>query len=65
MAHLEREQKSADGGMHAERLAGRTQQVFFSPVEDENFVSPGSFQVDVDKRAEFDAAEMETTAINL
>ncbi len=65
MAHLERERKSAE--MHAERLAGRTQQVFFPPVEEEkeHFVYPGSFEVDFDKHAEFDAVEMDTTAINL
>ncbi len=64
MAHLEREQKSVDPGMHTERLAGRTQQVFFSPAEDDNFLYPGSCEVDFDKRAEFDAAEMDATAIN-
>ncbi len=65
MADLERERDSAGGGMHAERLAGRTQQVFFSPAEEDNFLTPGSPEVDFNKRAEFDAAEMDTTAINL
>ena len=41
MAH-----KSDQMGMHTEQLAGRTQQRFFSPEEDENFVYPGSFDVD-------------------
>jgi glutamate synthase domain-containing protein 3 len=52
-------------GMHTEQLAGRTQQVFFSPSEDEAFVYPGGFGVDFNKRAEFDAGEMDNKAINL
>jgi glutamate synthase domain-containing protein 3 len=52
-------------GLHTERLAGRTQQVFFSPEDAENFVYHGGFEVDFNKRAELDAAEMDTTAINL
>ena len=62
MAHLE--DKSFDMGMHAERLAGRTQKIFLSPTEDENFLYPDSFEVDFNERAEFDAAEIDTTAIN-
>ena len=62
MAHLE--DKSFDMGMHSERLAGRTQKIFLSPTEDENFLYPDSFDVDFNKRAEFDATEMDTTAIN-
>ncbi len=65
MAHLKTEQGSHDPGMHAERLAGRTQEVFFSPVEEENLVYPGSFEVDFNQRAEFDAAELDIRAINL
>ena len=56
--------KSHDMGMHTERLAGRTQQRFFSPEEGENFTYPGSFDVDFNKRAEFDAAKMTPTEIN-
>ncbi len=62
MAHLE--DKSFDMGMHTERLAGRTQKIFLSPTEDENFLYPDSFEVDFNERAEFDAAEIDTTAIN-
>ena len=65
MAHLERERGSHQSGMHAERLAGRSQEVFFSPAEEENFVYRGSFEVDFDKRAEFDAADLDIRAINL
>ena len=63
MAHLD--DRSHEMGMHTEQLAGRTQQVFFSPTEDDNFVYPRAFEVDFNKRTEFDAADMDTTAINL
>ncbi len=52
-------------GMHTEQLAGRTQQVFFDPSEDENFLYPGAFEVDFDKVADFDAADMTISAVNL
>ncbi|MEX1108456.1 MAG: GXGXG motif-containing protein [Dongiaceae bacterium] len=57
--------KSHDLGMHTERLRGRTQQRFFNPSEDENFVYHDSFEVDFNKRAEFDAGPLEAQAINL
>ena len=56
---------SHDMGLHQEKLAGRTQQRFFSPAEEENFTYPWSYEVDFDKSAEFDAADMEISAINL
>ncbi len=56
---------SHDLGMHDEQLTGRTQQVFFDSSEEENFTYPGAFDVDFDKRAELDAAELENKAINL
>ncbi len=65
MEELEREHKSHRMGMHTEQLAGRTQQVFFSPAEEENLLYPGAFDVDFNKRAEFDAGEMDTKAINV
>jgi glutamate synthase domain-containing protein 3 len=52
-------------GMHTEQLAGRTQQVFFLPEEEENFTYPSAFEVDFNKRTEIDVAEMDTKAINL
>ena len=52
-------------GLHEEQLAGRTQQRFFSASEEENFTYPWSYEVDFDKTAEFDAADMEITDINL
>lgn len=58
------EQKSHDMGLHSEQLTGRTQQTFFSPSEEENFVYPWAYEVDFDKAAEFDAAGMTISAIN-
>ena len=65
MAHLEQDDKSHQMGMHTEQLAGRTQQTFFEPEEEENYLYQGAFEVDFNKRAEFDAGEMEIGAINL
>lgn len=65
MAELNQEHASHRMGMHTEQLAGRSQQVFFSPSEDENFVYPYGFDVDYNKRAELDAADMESKAVNL
>ena len=60
------ELKTAQAGsaLHAEQLAGRTQQVFFSAEEEENYLYPQAFSVDSNKRTEFDAAELDTSAIN-
>jgi methylamine---glutamate N-methyltransferase subunit B len=57
--------KATDLGMHTEQLAGRTQQRFFRSEEQERFTSPQAFEVDFKKRAEFDAANMSGSAINL
>ncbi len=59
------EHKSHDMGLHAEQLSGRTQQRFFDASEDENFTYPWAHEVDFDNKAEFDAADMEPTDINL
>lgn len=64
MAELDRDHESNQMGMHSEQLAGRTQQVFFAPEEEENFTSPDAFDVDFNKRAEFDAAPLVTKEIN-
>ncbi len=53
-----------DRGFHAERLAGRSTKVFFSPEEAENFVYPDAFPVDFDSRAEIDAAGLDAPAVN-
>ena len=65
MAELSGENESHRMGMHSEQLAGRTQQVFFAPEEAENFASPDAFEVDFNKRAEFDAAELGQKDVNL
>ena len=65
MAELTQEHESHRMGMHTEQLTGRTQQVFFSPEEGENFTYPFASDVDFNKRAEFDAADLTPTAINL
>ena len=57
--------KSHDMGLHAEQLAGRTQQVFFSPEEGDNYTYPEGFDVDFTKQATIDAAEMDATQVNL
>src|SRR3546814_8217492 len=56
---------SHEMGMHTEQLAGRTQQRFFSPEAEENFVYPGSFDVDFNKRTELDAGPLDAKQINL
>ncbi len=50
--------------MHAEKLAGRTQQIFFSAVEAERFSSPLAIDVDFDKGAEFDGGPLTAREIN-
>ncbi len=54
-------------GMHSEVLLGRTQQRFFDVTTDGNdrFTYPWSYEVDFNKRAEFDATNMDTNDINL
>jgi glutamate synthase domain-containing protein 3 len=63
MAELTR---PAGQGMHGEKLLGRTQQRFFDVnAGSDRFAYPWAFEVDFNKRAEFDAAAMTTRAINL
>ena len=57
--------KATHLGMHTEQLAGRTQQRFFRSEEQERFTYPQAFEVDFRKRAEFDAAGMTASEINL
>ena len=49
------EDRSHAMGMHTEQLRGRTQQMFFEPDADENFVYPDAYDVDFNKRGEIDA----------
>ncbi|HEY7244613.1 MAG TPA: GXGXG motif-containing protein [Xanthobacteraceae bacterium] len=48
----------------SEQLAGRSQQVFFSAEEEESYLYPQAFSVDFNKRAELDAAQLDSAAIN-
>lgn len=66
MAELRAAHLSHEMGMHTEQLAGRTQQRFFDVTADERdcFTYPLAPEVDFNKRAEFDAAELDTRAIN-
>jgi methylamine---glutamate N-methyltransferase subunit B len=57
--------RATTSGMHTEQLAGRTQQRFFLPEEQQRFTYPQSFEVDFKKRAEFDAAGMTPGEVNL
>ena len=60
----EKQQEKQAEAMHHERLGGRTQQVFFAPEEAENFTYPQSFEVDYNKRATLDVAELDAKAVN-
>jgi methylamine---glutamate N-methyltransferase subunit B len=57
--------KATEFGMHTEQLAGRSQQRFFRPEEQERFTYPQSFEVDLKKRTQFDAGPLSTREINL
>lgn len=50
--------------MRREGLAGRTQQMYFSPEEAENMFYPDAVAVDFNKTAEFDAAKLTIRQIN-
>lgn len=65
MADLEQKDASYEMGMHTEQLAGRTQQVYFSADESENFTYSEAFDVDFNKRTEIDVADMDSHSINL
>jgi methylamine---glutamate N-methyltransferase subunit B len=60
-----REDQSHEVELRHEPLAGRTLQVFFSAAEEENFFYPDADSVDFEKRAEIDAAQMDSSEINL
>ncbi len=56
---------SHEMGLHQEQLTGRTQQMYFSATAEENYTYPWSYEVDIDKSADFDAADMDISGINL
>ncbi len=57
--------RSHDMGLHEEQLTGRTQQMYFSAAEEENFTYPWAYEVDYAKEADFDAADMKVEDINV
>ncbi len=61
---MNKDHKSREMGMHDEQLVGRTQQIYFSPSEEENFVHSYAYDVDFDKVTEFDCAEIDSSAVN-
>jgi glutamate synthase domain-containing protein 3 len=59
---------SHEMGMHTEQLGGRSRQAFFDIDLEEphhGFSLPDAFDVDYNKRAEIDAAELPANAVNL
>ena len=63
MASLE-DSKAQQMGMHTEQLLGRTQQTFFDPEQEDNFLYPWAEEVDFNKRGEIDATDLSNTEIN-
>ena len=64
----EQERRSYEMGLHTEQLKGRSLQVFFDvDLSDAHhgFALPNAFDVDFNKRAEIDAADLATNAVNL
>lgn len=66
MAELTRTQERSPKrkGLDEERLTGRGLMTFFSPEEGASFTYPDAFEVDFSRQAEFDAAQMDPSAIN-
>ncbi len=52
------------GSMHAEKLAGRTQQVFFPAIESDRLAPPQAIEVDFNKQTEIEAEGMSAREIN-
>ncbi len=55
---------NSPGSMHQEKLAGRTQQIFFSAVESDRLASPHAIDVDFGKCAEIDAESRTAREVN-
>lgn len=65
MASVSKEHKSQEMGMHAEQLAGRTQQMYFSASEEDHYTYSYAHNVDIDKTAEIDSEKMPNTEVNI
>ena len=55
---------NSPGSMHQEKLAGRTQQIFFSAVESDRLAPPHAIDVDFDKCCEIDAENSRAREVN-
>ena len=55
---------TSSASMHKEQLAGRSQQIFFSAVETERTAPPYAVDVDFDKHADIDAANLTSREVN-
>ena len=55
---------SSTSSMHSEKLAGRTQQIFFSAVESDRLAPPQAIDVDFSKNADIDAQELNAREVN-
>ncbi len=66
-APSEQERMSYEMGMHTEKLTGRALEKFFDIdlTEEHGFSLPNAFDVDFNKRAEIDGADLSSNAINL
>jgi glutamate synthase domain-containing protein 3 len=64
MAELKTVESSLEMGMHTEQLSGRTQQVFFSSEESDNYTYPWADEVDFAKSTEIDAEGVESKEVN-
>ena len=55
---------TSTSSMHAEKLTGRTQQIFFSAVESDRLASPHAIDVDFDKLVDIDAEGRSAREVN-
>lgn len=63
--NAKKDSRSHKMGLHEEKLSGRSPKHFIIPETEEHYTYPDSFEVDFEKRAEIDAAEMNYSAVNL
>jgi glutamate synthase domain-containing protein 3 len=64
MGNMSEADTATELGLHTEQLRGRTQQVFFSPSEDENLLYPEAPEVDFEKHGEIDAENLQGPDFN-
>jgi glutamate synthase domain-containing protein 3 len=64
MGNLSSGADASSTDMHTERLAGRTQQVFFESEAEERCLYPGAPEVDPGRHADLDARDLTAPAVN-